>query len=93
MAAGLKAVCGPHGWRVCMYKMDWAGLCRLKLPLLASVMINENTGHAVVLCSIDAGRGVEIADPLIGLYWETEERFKQRFANEVIVVYREQPYK
>ncbi|HYG77908.1 MAG TPA: cysteine peptidase family C39 domain-containing protein [Planctomycetota bacterium] len=92
MAAGLKTIAAVRGWRVRMFKPDWTEFCRLKKPLLASVMINKDTGHAIVVCSVDPTRGVEIADPLAGLYWESEERFRQRFANEAVVVYRGEPF-
>jgi len=89
MAAGLKTVAAPLGWHVRMVRPDWAAFCQMKMPVLTSIRINDATGHAVVVTAVDSQKGVQIADPISGLYWCSEEEFRKKYDQETIALYRD----
>jgi predicted double-glycine peptidase len=91
IAVGLKSKAAPQGWRVRIMQPDWETFLRLRKPLLCSVTVQQNTGHAVVVCEIREG-SIQVADPLEGLVWRMEEEFKMRFKNEAIAVFRNDPF-
>lgn len=89
MAAGLKSVASPRGWHVRMKHADWETFRQLKRPLLTAVRINDATGHAVVVTDIDSQKGVQVADPISGLYWCPADDFRKKFDHDAISLYRD----
>lgn len=92
MAAGLKAKLTGTAWRLRIYEPDWETFKRLKKPLVCSMEHAKWLGHAVVVRAYDPEKGVHVADPLTGLSWWSEERFRDRFKNEAIVVFQDDPF-
>lgn len=84
IAIGLKTLAAPSGWRVRIVETDWEEFRRLKKPVLAAM--NE---HALVVMQTDPAKGVQVADPMSGMYWRTTSEFRAHFGNIAICVYRD----
>jgi len=92
MAVALNSIAAPKGWNVRLMLPDWDELCRMKMPVVVSVHEDEKLDHALVVCGVDAHRGVLLADPSRGLYWQPAAVFKRKFNHEAVSVFQGTPY-
>lgn len=70
---------------------NWEDFLKIRKPVVCSIKLNAWINHAVVVLNVDAEKGVQIADPLMGLRWCPAERFRADFLNDAVAVYREDP--
>jgi predicted double-glycine peptidase len=92
MAVALNSIAAPKGWNVRLMMPDWDELCRMKMPVVVSVKYSAKRNHALVVCDVNPKRGVLVADPSHGLYWESAETFKRKFNHEAVAVFQGSPY-
>jgi predicted double-glycine peptidase len=93
MATGLKAKLAGSPWQLRILEPDWGAFLQIRKPVVCSMEHADWLGHAVVVRGHDSKKGVLVADPLTGLGWWSEERFRDRFKDEAIVIFQGSVFK
>ena len=87
MATGLKSIAGPKGWHVQLIQCDWETFQRSHRPAIITTKYGALANHAVAILDFNSG-GVQVADPLSGLAWWSNDEFKRVFGGEAVVLSR-----